>query len=178
MNDGQASADTLEISEIDEPATGSSSKKILIIGLLLVVVSAGAGWWFFTADSGTEVEQKEGDADEIVDEHDSVPPPIYQSLDPPLIVNIEPTNKVQFLQVSLEVMATDMAVIEGVKTHMPAIRNSLLLLLSNQTYDTLSDSAGKQKLRIQILDEIKTILDASHSPSDLQAVYFTGFVMQ
>jgi flagellar FliL protein len=78
----------------------------------------------------------------------------------------------------MEVMARDEAVIENVKTHMPVIRNNLVLVFSNQNYETISTSAGKQKLRDEALAEIQQILKSETGKTGVEAIYFTSFVMQ
>lgn len=102
----------------------------------------------------------------------------YLALDPPFVVNIAEANNMRFLQVSMEVMAKDPAVVEDVKKHMPAIRNSLVLLLSSQGYPTLNSQEGKEKIRVNSLAEIQKILQEHTGKPGVEAVYFTGFVMQ
>lgn len=102
----------------------------------------------------------------------------YLALDPPFVVNIAEANNMRFLQVSMEVMAKDPAAVEDVKKHMPAIRNSLVLLLSSQGYPTLNSPEGKEKIRVNSLAEIQKILQEHTGKPGVEAVYFTGFVMQ
>lgn len=103
----------------------------------------------------------------------------YLSLDPPFVVNFESNpQEARFLQVNVEVMARDPAALEDVKKHMPAIRNSLVLLLSSQNYKTLSTLEGKEKVRAAALSVIQQILTERTGKPGVEAVYFTGFVMQ
>lgn len=105
-------------------------------------------------------------------------PIVYLPLDPPFVVNFENSEEARFLQVSMEVMARDSDVLEAVKKHMPAIRNNLVLLLSSQEYKTLSSFAGKEAVRTAALAEIQKILNEYTGKPGVEAVYFTGFVMQ
>jgi len=102
----------------------------------------------------------------------------YLPLDPPFVVNFAGNQEARFLQVSIEVMARDPASLEDVKKHMPAIRNSLVLLLSSQDYKTLSTLDGKEKVRAAALTVIQQILQENTGKPGVDAVYFTGFVMQ
>jgi flagellar FliL protein len=61
---------------------------------------------------------------------------------------------------------------------MPAIRNSLVLLLSSQNYKTLSTLEGKEQIRSAALTVIQKILQERTGKPSVEAVYFTGFVMQ
>jgi flagellar FliL protein len=103
----------------------------------------------------------------------------YLALDPAFVVNFESSpQEARFLQVNVEVMTHDPAVVEDVKKHMPAIRNSIVLLLSSQNYKTLSTLEGKENVRAAVLTVIQKILTEQTGKPGVEAVYFTGFVMQ
>jgi len=65
-----------------------------------------------------------------------------------------------------------------VQTHMPAIRNNLVLLFSGQSFEKVSTSEGKNELREAALTTIEKILEAESGDSGVEAVYFTSIVMQ
>jgi flagellar FliL protein len=75
-------------------------------------------------------------------------------------------------------MTRDPAVTDLVTLHMPVIRNNLMLLFSNQTYDTVSTLEGKEALREEALEVIQQILEEETGDPGVEAVYFTSFVMQ
>jgi flagellar FliL protein len=75
-------------------------------------------------------------------------------------------------------MTREEDVVEELKTHMPVIRNNLVLVFSDQTYDTISTAEGKQKLRDEALAEIKQVLKKETGKTGVEEVYFTSFVMQ
>jgi flagellar protein FliL len=105
--------------------------------------------------------------------------PIYVALDPAFVVNFESNDLVRFLQVSVQVMTRDPAVVELVTRHDPVIRNGLLLLLSGQNYQTLSSTEGKERLRQSALEAVRKVVAAQGGKSDdIQDLYFTTFVMQ
>ncbi|MCK9531584.1 MAG: flagellar basal body-associated FliL family protein [Gammaproteobacteria bacterium] len=106
-----------------------------------------------------------------------VKPALYLPLRP-LVVNFSEKGPARFLQVELQVMARDQAVLSAVETHMPAIRNDILFLLGSQTYDTVSTREGKEALRLQILQAIQRILEQNQFVTGVENVYFTSFVMQ
>ena len=59
------------------------------------------------------------------------------------------------------------------------VRNDLLLILSNQTYASVSSVEGKEALRTRCLDAIRTIVREMGGKADkVEALYFTSFVMQ
>lgn len=163
--------------ETTEAAAPKSSgkKKIIIIAVLLI--AAGAGGYFMMAGKGAEEAAAEGagegghaPAAEVVAE--------YVPIDPPLVVNIPTNEEARFLQVSMEVKVNTPDLVEEVKKHMPAIRNSLVFLLSDQTYESLITTAGKEKVLADSLAEINGILKENGQKDKIDSIYYTGFVMQ
>jgi flagellar FliL protein len=105
-------------------------------------------------------------------------PAIYIPIDPAFVVNFASQGKARFLQVTVEVMTRDASVPDKVKLHMPVIRNNLMLLFSNQTYDDVSTLEGKEALRDEALSVVQDILENETGDPGVEAVYFTSFVMQ
>jgi flagellar protein FliL len=109
-------------------------------------------------------------------------PPVYLPLDPPLVASFQDQGQIRFLQVAVELMARDDKVIEGLKTHMPVIRNNLLMMMGGQTMATLTSRDEKEKLRAAALAEVQRILkENSGGEADAPGVedlYFTSFVVQ
>jgi flagellar FliL protein len=61
---------------------------------------------------------------------------------------------------------------------MPAVRNSLVMLLSSQNPDELRARAGKEKLRAQALAAIQRIVKKYSGKTGIDEVLFTSFLMQ
>jgi flagellar FliL protein len=104
-------------------------------------------------------------------------PAIYFAIDPPLVVNFEDGSAVRFLQITMEVMARDQKAIDSVQSNVPLIRNNLLLLMSNRSYQSLMSSEGKQKLRQEALAEIRAVQKKEGGPA-IEDLLFTSFVVQ
>ena len=105
-------------------------------------------------------------------------PPVYLPLDPPLVASFQDAGQIRFLQVSIELMARDEKVIDGLKTHMPVIRNNLLMMFGGQTLATLTSRDEKEKLRAAALAEVQRILKANTGAPGVEDLYFTSFVVQ
>ncbi|MCC6301884.1 MAG: flagellar basal body-associated FliL family protein [Gammaproteobacteria bacterium] len=105
-------------------------------------------------------------------------PPIYVELGEPFVVNFVEGVQIRYLQVKIEAMTRDPVVANAVKTHLPQIRNNLVLMFSNLDYASLTTAEGKQKIRDQALVEIQNILKEETGNTGAEAVYFTSFVMQ
>ncbi len=158
----------------EKGATKGSSKMILIISVLFFLGASIAGTMFFTG----MFSNKGGNADAEVSEEIEVKEPIYFAIEEPFTVNFEGKGGLRFLQISMQVMSYDPDVVEAVKTHMPAIRNNLILMLSSQTYTTLMSREGKDSVRGVALEEIRVVVKAQAGLEGVEAVYFTNFVIQ
>jgi flagellar protein FliL len=156
------------------PAKPGGKKKLIIIILaVLVLAGGGAGAYFFFLGHD-ESKPKEAKV-----EHAPVGPPLYVALDPPFVVNFEASQLVRFLQITVQLMSRDPETVEMIKANDPVIRNDLLLLFGNQSYDVIATREGKEKLREQALEAVRKIIKSAGGKSErVEAVYFTSFVMQ
>ncbi len=183
------------------PAKSGSKKVLLIVlgGVLMLGVSI-AGTVLVTkmilggGEHGASVEddtvakaehgkaedknKKKGEKKEKKAKGEDAGPVAYMSLEPPFVVNAEGQGSTHYLQISMDVMARDPAVIEAVKKHMPVIRNNLIMLLSSQNQAVVATREGKEKLRADALAEIQKVLKEQTGAPGVEAVYFTIFVMQ
>lgn len=105
-------------------------------------------------------------------------PAVYQSIDPPFIINFEDQGVLRYLQIGLAVMTRDKGVVDAVTNNLPQIRNNLIMLFANQKLETLQTNEGKEKLRAQALEQIQAVLSREIGYAGIEAVYFTIFVMQ
>jgi len=162
-----------EDGEAGEASTGGRKRLILIIAAVLVLVGGGAGAWF--AFGG----KHDPNAKEAKKEEGPKLPPRYINLDPPFVVNFEAQSSVRFLQVTVGVMTREPEIELMIKENDPRVRNDMLMILSNQTYESVSTAEGKEALRTRCLDAIRTIVrEMGGKPEKVEALYFTSFVMQ
>jgi flagellar protein FliL len=159
---------------VTAPTTAKRSKLPLMLAAVAVVAAGAGGAWYFLgkgkAEEGTEGATAEAAA---------AAPALYVKLEPPFVVNFSSAGKARFLQVAIEVMTRDPHVAEELDRHNPAIRNDLLLLLSNQQQDALASREGKEKLQQETLAAIRHVIQANGGePESVEAALFTSFVMQ
>jgi len=84
---------------------------------------------------------------------------------------------VRFLQITMEVMAHDQKVTDGVQKNLPLIRNNLLLLMSNRDFQVLMTREGKEKLRAEAVAEVNAV-QKKQGGGDIDDLLFTSFVVQ
>jgi flagellar FliL protein len=153
------------------PVKRKSKLKLLAIALL-VLVAGGFGAWL-------ALRPAPGAADRAPGRAAPKAAPIYYKFDPAFVVNFGQEGNAHYLQLTVETMSRDAAVIEAIKNNEPAIRNDLVLLYSAQQYDTLVSAAGKEQLRADTLAAIRKVAAAEGARADLiEGVYFTSFVIQ
>ena len=160
-----------EEGEVTEKKGGRKGLIIAIVAAL-VLGGGGAGAWFAF---GGKHDAKGGKKTEQVEKL----PPRYISLDPPFVVNFEAESMVRFLQVTIGIMTREPAVEQLVKENDPRVRNDMLMILSNQTYASVSSAEGKEALRKRCLDAVRAIVkEMGGDDAKVEALYFTSFVMQ
>ncbi len=178
-------AKTAEDEDVVAAAPAAAPKKsaagigVLIAAVLLsAAASAGISWFVskqaLSAHQAEPVEGEEAEAEAVVPKE----PANYHALEPAFVVNLESEHSQRYLQVQVEVMSRKPKTIEQVQRHTPRIRSSLLLLLGQQRAEDLATRPGKEKLQADVLAEIQNILRAETGEADVEAVYFTSFVMQ
>lgn len=176
-----------------EPKSGGNKKLILIV-LLTVLVSIGAavGATMMVmggkdqqtgAQHGAEGDEAAGDEADAGETADGEPAaPTYVSLEPAFVVNFQDAKKrTKFLKAEISVVASSAQAQEALTLHMPAVRNSLVLLLSRQVFEELSTNEGKEKLRGDALAAVQDVVKKQTSEQTAKAVkdlYFSSLVMQ
>jgi len=156
-------------------AGGGMMKKLMFAGIGLGLLGAGVfgGMTFFGGEAPADSAEV---ADEAPQEDG---PALYTSLHPPLVVNFKDSvGDSHFMQVTMEVMARDQNVINAVREHTPAIRNSLILLFSGAIYEEVITREGKEQMLADGLAEIQEVMSEQFGEPGVEAVYFTALVIQ
>jgi flagellar FliL protein len=145
-----------------------SRKPMMIVGALVVLALAGGSYFWKTrvAHSG---DQAQGEMSKV---------DLYLPLDPPFVVNFKDGDSLRYLQVTVTLMSHDPKAIDAAKGADPEIRDALVSLFSNQDYSVIVTAAGRRKLQDQALETVRKIVKAHIGKSDIEALYFTSFVMQ
>ncbi|XOV88299.1 MAG: flagellar basal body-associated protein FliL [Pseudomonadota bacterium] len=151
--------------------------KMILVGVafLLAVMGSSVGTAIYVAKVivPEQVAMSVG-GDAVVEVPVEVAPAIYVELEP-FIVNFTQDEALRYLQLKVQIMSRDAKVIEAVNTHIPEVRNELILLLSGHSYHELVTREGKETIRTQIRQEVNRILGSEDA---VESVFLTGFVMQ
>jgi flagellar FliL protein len=172
-DDKKNKRDTTDGSE--EKKDGRKKKLLIIIagGVILLLIIAGATFFFLKPDPET-VEDKDPGLD--------VPVPVIsqsQTIGPMVeidefIVNIISEEGNHYVKAALTIELDKVEVVEETHSRMPQIRDSILLLVGNKTFEELRDLQGKKQLKAELVSKINSFLQTGK----VKAIYFTDFVVQ
>lgn len=168
--------------QLDEAADESGRRKggalkwivISVLGLVLLAGAAVGAAFLLVPETMNELV---GAGSEDGEAANDTRPPIYYPLEQPFIVNLASDSR-RLLQVNVELMTRDPESVAPLERHTPVIRNNLLMLLSSKTVDDLSTREGKEALRAEALEEIRSIIDEQNEEAEIEQVYFTSMVIQ
>ena len=147
------------------------------IGIVLVLL-VGLGTGLFLAGALDQDSELEEEAAAETEEDAGPEDAHYYSLEPAFVVNVSNGQRSRFLQIEVELMTRDEDVLEALERHAPAIRNRLLLLFTDLDPEKVDGRQGREALQEAAREQVVETLEAEGEPDELEAVYFTSFVMQ
>lgn len=156
---------------------GKSKKKLfIIIGavVLLLLIGGGVAGFFLLKKDEVPPEQQDPGANvpvPVVDQKADIGPmvPVDE-----FIVNIISNDTPHYVKASLSIELSDELVVEEVTKRMPQIRDAVLLLIGNKTFEELQDLQGKRQLKAELTSRINSFLQSGR----VRSIYFTNFVVQ
>ena len=109
-------------------------------------------------------------------EDEATPVLSYYEVKPSLVANLASGGK--YIRTDIQLMTQDQGFKEVLELHGPAIRHTLLLLLSEQDGKTIKTPDGKETLRKQALESVRKLMQELTDLDSLQALFFTTFFVQ
>ena len=187
------------------PAKGK--KKLILILAIVGVLLAGGGVGAVVLLKKKPVDSEEEQAQDThapkassAKARDPKQAPTFVPLDP-FTVNLADKTADRYAQVGLTLELGDAAAGESLKAFMPAVRNNILLVLSNKTASEMMDREGKARLAAEIQRETSRAMGVEVEDEDegdgedesprkkkkkkraapelpVTAVYFSTFIVQ
>lgn len=160
-----------------EEKSGGGKKKliIIIVAALILLLGAGAAAYFLFLKKPPPEEDTKNEQVEMVK------PPAEEETDigpmvdiKEFIVNIISEDGTHYVKASLTLELNNEAVVEEATKRMPQIRDAVLLLIGNKTFEELQDLQGKK----QIKAELKSKINSFFKTGRVKNVYLTDFVVQ
>jgi flagellar protein FliL len=174
-------------------AAPKKSKKMLIIiiaAVLVVAIAAGGAFMLMSKKKKAAAEGEDAQAEEAAPTAhvDPKAPPVFIPMEP-FVVNLQPENGEQYLQVVLTFRVADAHVGDQVKLLTPEIRHHILMLLSGKKASEIANPEGREALANEIKTEANSTLgyeppkkkkkgehDSEGGP--VVSVLFTSFIVQ
>lgn len=161
---------------------------IIVVAVLLLVGGAVGATLFFTgafsekpADEevteSEEGEDGEGKSKKKKKKEEKLET-FYHHIQPEFVVNFGAKARPRFLMLEVSASTHDEKVLDVMDTHMPEIRNDLLMLFGTQNSEHLRTIEGKNELRRQTCNTIQDVLSKHYGDEAIEEVFFTRFVMQ
>ena len=153
-------------------------KKMIMFGvaaLLLVGVSVGASLFFTGAFNK---EPAVGAAGQVQEEEQLPEEILYYNVQPEFVVNFQGKTRMKFLMIEMSVATRDEEVLTVLNDHDPELRNTLLLLLSEQDSEVLKTVEGKQALQKSAMESIDEVVGKYYRKERVLDVLITRLVMQ
>jgi flagellar FliL protein len=172
-------AENEEIKKDDEKASPEKPKsmvKWIVIGALVVVLGGGgfAGWRvFFSGDPGENAggEAMEASQAEKKERKKSIIGPIESFIDN----HMDKSGQGKwYLKTTLQLEVANEEIQLMVEENEAQLRDTILLLLSSQSYSEISSLEGKLTLKQALLVSINQLLGGNK----IRRLYFTEFVVQ
>lgn len=156
---------------------GGGKKKLFIIAgaaLVVLLILAGVAGFFLLQKKEAAEEQQDPGLEVPVPELNQTATigPMVDITE--FIVNIISDEANHYVKAALTIELSNDEVKEEVEKRMPQIRDSILLLVGNKTYEELQDLQGKKQLKAELTSKINGILQTGK----VKAIYFTDFVVQ
>lgn len=157
---------------------GKAQKKklILIIGAVVLVLLIGGGVaGFFLLKKDEPPPEQANPASKVPVPELNQAPAIGPMVNiDEFIVNIISSDNPHYVKASLTVELSNEEVKTEVELRMPQMRDAVLLLIGNKTFEELQDLQGKKQLKAELLSKMNSFLRSGKVTS----VYFTNFVVQ
>ncbi len=103
----------------------------------------------------------------------------YIELMPSFVLNYGgPASKLRYLRADISVRVNDAEASDAVRNHMPALRNEIVLLMSQQSVATMNDNTQHEALRLEALKRLQEVLKKETGRETVVDLFFINFVIQ
>ena len=160
----------------DKAAGGGRKKLVVMVAAMLVLLLAGGAAWYFLVYKKAEVA-KQAEASKAAAIAKTVPEeaqigPMVEIKE--FVVNIIGQDVSHYVKASMSLELDREATLDEVNKRMPQIRDAILLLIGNKTYEELQDIQGKNQVKAEVKSKINSFLKTGK----VNNVYLTDFVVQ
>lgn len=109
---------------------------------------------------------------------DELPPPIYESMDKPIVANFKAGSRERYLQLVVQFMTRSDETVLAIRKHMPAIIDATYRELGTIRFEELQTNEGREALRQSVLGITRDVLERYTGDPGVDEVFFTTYVFQ
>jgi len=169
-----ADAQDLE-NDLEQEVEGGSKKLIIIIAAVVLLIGGGVAAFFLLG--GSDEPDPEGAQAEQVEEVKE--PAIYVGVPNAITARLPSEDgRSRMVQVKMSFMVRGEEAKKLVKTHMPKLKNDVLMMMSEQTVESLRTPEGRRKLQEMSLKTVQESMQKLVGAPTVEKVLFVSFVMQ
>lgn len=163
----------------EQPKGGGKKKLIIILAAVLLLAGGGGAGYYFLVMKPHKEELARKQAEESKAASMIKPVPEEAKIGPMVeikefVVNIIGQDAAHYVKASLSLELDKEATLDEVNKRMPQIRDAILLLISNKTFEELQDIQGKNQVKAELKSKLNSILKTGQ----VNNVYLTDFVVQ
>ena len=156
----------------EEEGGGSKKKLIIIVAVVLILlIGGGIGAYMFLGGEKEEKISPEEEQAALELQANQVGPMV--NIDS-FIVNIADDQESRYLKAAITIEVDGEEAAMELNQRMAQLKDSILLLVGNKSFDELNDLQGKIQLRAELINKINSIL----LKGKVKRIYFTDFVVQ
>ena len=155
---------------------GLSKKMLMIIGFAVLLIGGGlAAFLLLTGDDTPEVITEGEGTTEIVEVKEKAQ---YVGVPEAITANLQGKKRNRTVQIKMSFMVRGDDAVEAVKTHMPRLKNDVLMLVSLQSADRVAEPEGRRELKQKSLATVQATMTNLVGEPTIDEVLFISFVMQ
>ncbi|MEM7562640.1 MAG: flagellar basal body-associated FliL family protein [Pseudomonadota bacterium] len=102
----------------------------------------------------------------------------YISLGEPLVLNLSGKNRNTFLQISADVLINDDSEELEIKNHIPAMRHSVIMKLSEQKASDIKSPGKREEIRQELATEVKQVVADLSGIEIVSDILFSSILVQ
>lgn len=102
----------------------------------------------------------------------------YIDLNPALVTNYGGPGPLKYIKAEVSLRVDTQDAYRLVRYHMPSLRHALILVLSQQTEETVSTMEGKEQIRMQALSKLQSVMKVEERSALIEDVLFSSFFVQ
>ncbi|KPU83629.1 flagellar basal body-associated protein FliL [Psychromonas sp. PRT-SC03] len=172
-------ADDNNDTSVDDGSQGGGKKKliIMIVVLLLLIGGGGAGAYFFLFSDSEDVQAEMVLDEKNADAEDTLQA-IYVAMPRPFVFNVMEGKRDRLVQIKVQLMVRGDENEELAKKHIPLLEGTLVRVFGAATVGQLRSPEGKEELRTFALEALNKATIKVENKGLIDAVLFTGFVLQ